>query len=108
MFATWSNWSYMALGVPISRCKTISSRTIHRLGGSGRSKMRCRAQPGGHELVDYFLTRIQPTAEEQRPGVIGGLEQAGDEEGLPDPQRRRLALGSRPVHEPAGDGAVGP
>lgn len=43
MSAIWTNWSYMVLGVPISRCSTNSPSTIHRLGVSGRSKMRWRA-----------------------------------------------------------------
>ena len=76
--------------------------------GPGRlPRSRCH-QPGGHELVDCILTRIQQSAEEQRPGVVGGLEQAGDDERLPDSQCRRLALGSQPVLEPAGDGTVAP
>ena len=94
MSATWSNWSYMVLGVPIRRCRTASSRTIHRLGGSGRSKMLCRANRAATSWsIASSLGFSNPSR--NSPGVVDGLEQAGDEEGLPDPQRMPRSSRSR-------------
>jgi hypothetical protein len=48
-----------------------------QVGRVGPVEDTLRRQPGGHELVDCIPTRIQQSAEEQRPGVVSGLEQAG-------------------------------
>jgi len=44
-------------------------------------------QPGGDKLVDCVVAGVQLSRQQQRFGVVGRLQQAGDDEGLPDAQR---------------------
>jgi hypothetical protein len=45
--------------------------------------------------------------DEQRPGVLGCLEQAGHQDGRPQAQRMRRAFGFKPALEPARNRAIG-
>ena len=70
--------------------------------------MRCRASRASTSWSTASSPVFSVSRAEQRPGVVGRLQQAGDDEGLPDAQRRRLALDVQPVLEPPGVGAVTP
>ena len=48
-------------------------------------------QPGGDKLVERLVAGVQYSCVAQRPGVVGRLQQARDDEGLPDTHAARQA-----------------
>lgn len=105
--ARWVSWSYTTFGDPMSRCRTDSSSTTHRSGGSGLAKDGLPPDPRGNQIRQSVSIYALALANEQRFGVFGRLEKAGNDNRLPDSHRRGLTLPAEPVREPSRNRPVG-
>ena len=76
----------------------------HDMGRFGTLKDCLPIQPRFHQAVSLFV--ISPRRQEQRPRVLGRLEQPGNDDGLPVPQHQRLALSFEVGLEPRRYGSV--
>ena len=99
--ARCSNWSYMTLRVPMSRCSTASSSTTQSVGGFGLIEDRLPFHPGGDQLVQLVLGRLRISGQDG-PSVLGGLQQARHQEWLP--RRSDVARRSASTHSANHDG----
>jgi hypothetical protein len=72
----------------------------------GAVEYRLAFQPQRDQLVS--LDVVGARRDEQRPGVLRGLQQSRDDQRLPDAQRVGLALGPQPVLKPGRHRAARP
>lgn len=92
------NASATSLRMTLPWCRRVDARRL------GPVEDRLAVQARLHVLADLVL--VHAHRGEQLAGVCRGLEQAGEDDRLPDPQRVGLLLGVGPAHEPRLDGSA--